>query len=179
MKIQKLIIIALLIFSAINLSTLTFAQEKQGILAKKEDDILAKTKAKEVIDAARKAVSTKIDVSQIKTFLLSFEGTYNGGVELSEKYDYKISLPDKINRIWNIEAGQSNSTTVGNLNSDVMTIKEDSTWAMGTKSRRDFKKIENLNDEWIKVIKMETSQTLLPIVLDFPFIKKVNSYMLE
>ena len=145
--------------------------QNQNSIQTDQDDAHAKIQAKEVLDRARHAISSKTDVSKIRNFHLSFDSVYSGEIEQLPKHKFSISLPDKINFVEIIEHATGKATTLQILNDNKSSLKQDSTWGYGAKSRSDYKKIEKADDPWINSIKLNTSERLLPIILDFAFIK--------
>jgi hypothetical protein len=168
MRIIKPLQLFLFVLFGVALSFSILGQDKK--IAQKDDD-LSKSKAAEIILKAKKAISSKVDVSQIKNFELSFDGTYNGGVEISEKYQYNIVLADKI-KCTHVEViDNTTATTEQILNGNLSTIKQSSISSDTGVSRSLFTKTEKPDDLWIKVIKRQTAEMLLPFVLDFVFIE--------
>lgn len=167
-RVNLLTLFSAIFFCLFSVSAVLAQGGKDG--ERKADDPQAKLHAKEILAKARNAISSKIDVSKIKTFYLAIDGVFNGGVELIEIYELNIALPDKINFFETIDYGTGKATTSQILNNNKSSVQQDSTSGNGAKSRSSFKKIDSPDDAWLKVIKLETSERLLPIVLDFPFI---------
>lgn len=168
MRINKIAQVFLIILFSVVFSFSVFGQNKK--ITQTDDDI-AKSRAEEIILKAKKAISSKIDISQIKNFEISLDGTFNGGVEISEKYQYIIVLADKI-KCSHVEViDNTTATTEQILNGNLSTVKQSSISSESGESRSVFTKTEKPDDEWIKVIKRQTSEMLLPFVLDFTFIE--------
>lgn len=151
------------------ISVVVFAQEKKPDITKQNDE-LAKKRAKEVIAEARKAINSKIDASQLKNFYLSFEGTANYYKEMPEKHQFSITMPDKINHTFSTEWEYGKGFRTLKLNRNISSIQEAWISSSGSGSRSDYKKSENPDDKNLKYLKLETSLVLLPIILDFAFI---------
>jgi hypothetical protein len=137
----------------------------------KNDDNHTQIRAKEIIDQAKKAITSKVDITKIKTLYLSYEGIYNAGVELTEKYEYSIDNFEKINRVSIVENKGSKSSIVETLSGSTTTIRENQIWAYGSKSSSEFRKITNTEDERVKGLTLQTSERILPILLELGFIK--------
>jgi len=132
-----------------------------------QNDDSAKQRAKEIITEAQKAISKKTDVSKLKSVFISFEGTFDGGVEIKEKNDLSIVFPNKVRIDRFFDTGQAKGTTIFKLNENV--YAEQTEAVQNGKNVSKFRKAEDPKDEGLRFIKSESSNMLLPIILGFPW----------
>jgi hypothetical protein len=142
----------------------TFVEQEKRL---REDS--GQIRAKEIFTQGRKAVSNKVDVSQIKSFYILFEGIYNAGVELPEKNELKAELSDNALIETNIKTKYSTAKDIRKLKGNSFLMDGKTTHIrLGDDSY--FKKSDNPEDDIVKKFKLNASEMLLPITLNFAFV---------
>ena len=124
-----------------------------------------RVRADEILSAARKAISKKTDVTKLKNFFLSVEGTFNGGIEIPQELEYFVEQPDKIrynqfhrNKIWD-------SSFIQKLNDGVYGEEEESI-NKGTKVKSKSRKSLDPEEPNLLSLKVNTEIELLPFTLN-------------
>ena len=132
-------------------------------------------KAREIITNSRRAISEKTDVSKLRSFYLLFDGTVNYFKELTEKNEFSIELPDKINHTLSSRYESGQGILIRKLSGFTSSYKKESSWTYGQTS--EYETSKNPKDGSVIDLKYNASLALLPIIIDFAFIPTEFRYL--
>lgn len=144
--------------------------------AQQNNETQSKIRAQEIMKSAREAIRLKTTPSKLLSIYISFEGLRDEGVELPERNELEVTLHDKIRYSSVIETKVAKAILVKKLSDDHYKMEVNNLHSrLGISSSA--KTASGKEDVNIKNLRLETSEMLLPFVVDFLFMPLEFKYI--